>query len=762
MKRITKRLRRVLSICLIASLLCGTCTNSVYAVNIVSATDSDAIECLEVDSEGYTATGPASEIDFSGEDFPVPYIAVVDDAFIAICAVIFAACGIVVNGENLRNLASDFYNWLSYHSAEYATAWKAAVTAGTLGVGAAIKGVGSLINAAKAYCLTIKGYGTNTKTYALPAVGGVPQYYFPLPSDSWAENYEHVFSYRTPIDTYGKFTVYDYFLQAVPLFAVAEGSSSSLNLYCKSFRTNGSIYAYGLNSYYYATTECDNGMYKSTTVKRYSASLGNRAWYNRDTVMECLNLPIFSTYTALQYYLDTGSLMHSEDLLYNPTGLSVSVRPIVDAQTKTADVADDIEVVIPSVDDIVSALADVVDSDDIADRLARTVTDFAWAKVPDIVIPTDPVNPDNPGTDNADSLLPTVSLKGLISSLVAAFGFTSVVTLRSILDSILSSLSTLAGIDTIILYLGDIKTQISNWSIDNWDQLLRSALNDMHISVLDDLLTSVNTISRWNIDSWDITLKNILEKVNFKGLDDINAALASLGKWTFADWQETFNLSITEPLLTALSSLPGEISSKISDALKSLGLDGSTLTKLFSDALSGLEFDIDLDKVKEMLSSIGLGALAGYLSSLLDLVGVDGITGSLVNIIDLIKALPVAIATAIASVFPDYSSSSESSENINDDGFKNFLNLFMVAIFILVLLIILFINCLRFIVLVFNIPASTTILNADLLSGIEYLKSLQLPIFGMSLYSFLLACAYFLIFMSIITVLRKKIDKIHI
>lgn len=757
MKRITKRLRRILSTCLIVSLLCGTCTNSVYAVNIVSATDSDAIECLEVDSEGYTATGPASEIDFSGEDFPVPYIAVVDDAFIAICAVIFAACGIVVNGENLRNLASDFYNWLSYHSAEYATAWKAAVTAGTLGVGAAIKGVGSLINAAKAYCLTIKGYGTNTKTYALPAVGGVPQYYYPTPSisQSWGGQYKHLFSYRTVMDKSGNFTVYDYFFPYVPLFAV--GSGSSILLYTTSNRSDGTIFPYKIGNYHYAETDYRNGSYGNTALE-----FARSGYISRDQVMACLNIPIFSTETTLAYYLETGALMHPEDLIYNPTGLSVSVRPIVDAQAKTANVADDIEIVIPSIDDIVSALADVVDSDDIADRLARTVTDFAWAKVPDIVIPTDPVNPDNPGTDNADSLLPTVSLKGLISSLVAAFGFTSVVTLRSILDSILSSLSTLAGIDTIILYLGDIKTQISNWSIDNWDQLLRSALNDMHISVLDDLLTSVNTISRWNIDSWDITLKNILEKVNFKGLDDINAALASLGKWTFADWQETFNLSITEPLLTALSSLPDEISSKISDALKSLGLDGSALTKSFSDALSGLEFDIDLDKVKEMLSSIGLGALAGYLSSLLDLVGVDGITGSLVNIIDLIKALPVAIATAIASVFPDHSSSSESSENINDDGFKNFLNLFMVAIFILVLLIILFINCLRFIVLVFNIPASTTILNADLLSGIEYLKSLQLPIFGMSLYSFLLACAYFLIFMSIITVLRKKIDKIHI
>ena len=75
---------------------------------------------------------------------------------------------------------------------------------------------------------------------------------------------------------------------------------------------------------------------------------------------------------------------------------------------------------------------------------------------------------------------------------------------------------------------------------------------------------------------------------------------------------------------------------------------------------------------------------------------------------------------------------------------------------------ILFINCLRFIVLVFNIPASSVLIHEDMLRGIEYMKNLQLPVFGVSLYTLLLSCAYFVIFMTVIAAIRRKIDKMHI
>lgn len=421
-----KKWKRAMAVLLSCSLMGGqllTCYGADGTQSLESYIDEGNV--VEEDLAGYVATGPAVDIDYTGEHFPVPYIAVVDDAFVAICAVIFAACGIVVNGDNLRSLASDFYNWLSYHADQYATAWKAAVTAGTLGVGAAIKGIGSLINAAKAYCLTIKGYGTSAKTYALPAVGSAPQYYYPTPSmlKSWNDDSKYSFSYRTPIDKYGRFTISDYFFPHTPLFGV--GSGSSVSLYCISHNSNGIPFPYSIDRYHIASTEYFKGYGKTTFSTPTYGSIP------RDIFVDCLKLPIFSTETTLAYYLETGSLMHPEDILYNPTGLSISLRPIVDAQTKTADVSDDIEVVIPSIDDIVSALADVIDADDIADRLSRTITDFAWSIAPDIVIPTVVPIPsesvsasasESAGEDTSDPYLPWVPditgrLDGLLGGL---------------------------------------------------------------------------------------------------------------------------------------------------------------------------------------------------------------------------------------------------------------------------------------------------------------------------------------------------------
>ena len=88
----------------------------------------------------------------------------------------------------------------------------------------------------------------------------------------------------------------------------------------------------------------------------------------------------------------------------------------------------------------------------------------------------------------------------------------------------------------------------------------------------------------------------------------------------------------------------------------------------------------------------------------------------------------------------------------------------MIVLFIIIMLLILFINCLRFIVLVFNIPAFGGLLDENILRGINYLKEVNLPLLGdnLSLYNLLLSCAYFVIFLSVIAVIRKKIDKIHI
>ena len=148
-----------------------------------------------------------------------------------------------------------------------------------------------------------------------------------------------------------------------------------------------------------------------------------------------------------------------------------------------------------------------------------------------------------------------------------------------------------------------------------------------------------------------------------------------------------------------------------------------------------------------------------FLSNLLGL-GATTLPELFNNVVESIKAIPGEIGKIIPS--PPGNDNIDGEETNDDSGFKNFLNLFMLNLLIIVLLIILFMNCLRFIVLVFNIPASTALIPDDMLKGIEYMKTIQLPLFGVSLYTLLLSCAYFVIFMTIIMTIRRKIDKLHI
>lgn len=163
----------------------------------------------------------------------------------------------------------------------------------------------------------------------------------------------------------------------------------------------------------------------------------------------------------------------------------------------------------------------------------------------------------------------------------------------------------------------------------------------------------------------------------------------------------------------------------------------------------------------ELFSGIGtnIANMPLYLANLLGL-GTTTLPDLFNNVVESIKAIP----GEIGKIIPPSSGNDnvDDGESINDSGFKNFLNLFMLTLLIIVLLIILFMNCLRFIVLVFNIPASTALMPVDMLKGIEFMKNLQLPLFGVSLYSLLLSCAYFVIFMTIIMTIRRKIDKLHI
>lgn len=201
---------------------------------------------------------------------------------------------------------------------------------------------------------------------------------------------------------------------------------------------------------------------------------------------------------------------------------------------------------------------------------------------------------------------------------------------------------------------------------------------------------------------------------------------------------------ISSDFLTGISSLVGSLPNAIADLMP--GVLSTSLPNILQGVF-GLTNGFSLPSV---LSSIE-AALASF---------PDALIHPLKTIESAIDSLP----DRFKDIIDGNKTQNDNNETENDSGFTNFLNLFMIVLFIIVMLLILFINCLRFIVLVFNIPAFDGLLDENILRGINYLKEVNLPLLGdnLSLYNLLLSCAYFVIFLSVIVVIRKKIDKIHI
>ena len=308
--------------------------------------------------------------------------------------------------------------------------------------------------------------------------------------------------------------------------------------------------------------------------------------------------------------------------------------------------------------------------------------------------------------------------------------------LSGVLEYLKNILSILGVLNAWQNPLSLIDTLVSKLGLEN----IVSAINNIGDSVasalgLDDLFNSLELPTYFN------DLFDILNSWNFANMfsGQTNSLLAPLNNIEYGintfwnQYIENFNSIGFKDLLTNISRIIEDLPGKLV-----LGFASSEL-------FSGIGTNI-ANMPLYLANLLGLGT-----TTLLDLFN---------NVVESIEAIP----GEIGKIIPPSSGNDnvDDGENNNDSGFKNFLNLFMLTLLIIVLLIILFMNCLRFIVLVFNIPASTTLMHADMLKGIEFMKNLQLPLFGVSLYSLLLSCAYFVIFMTIIMTIRRKIDKLHI
>ncbi len=506
------------------------------------------------------------------------------------------------------------------------------------------------------------------------------------------------------------------------------------------------------------TLSSTTGYYQYTSHKSYDAgdSVTTSGGYYSG---RALPFPVLSysykDFTLFKEYVPTlypGLL----DLYYRAK--TASFKRFLDAETVTF--TGDVEATINSSANLLPTVTGVNYTAGVVPGVSGSVTipDSGTTTVPDTSTGTGgSTSGSGEGSGNYTNILTQIA--GNIAAIVG-----SVALLQNILTTLNDLPGTLAqkiatAIDNSILagIVRSIKEaieSIQDWDIESWlidcaneiSDTIDSAVSRI-INRLSDFPTAdalagiiINALSGSALTTAVTSIKSMLEKGNLISFgqsytDALTNVLNSLGVGTLSNLLQTISTNVQTGF--------GEVVGKV-----------GTLEDVLSGLSSGITLEDLTNALENLLNVLGVGSLAGILSGILEVVSGMSIAG----VIDAIRALPAAIATAIANAI----AADDSEENENDSGFGNFLNLFMITLLIIILLIILFINCLRFIILVFNIPASSTLIHEDMLKGIEFMQNLQIPVFNISLYSLLLACAYFVIFMTVIAAIRRKIDKLHV
>ena len=105
----------------------------------------------------------------------------------------------------------------------------------------------------------------------------------------------------------------------------------------------------------------------------------------------------------------------------------------------------------------------------------------------------------------------------------------------------------------------------------------------------------------------------------------------------------------------------------------------------------------------------------------------------------------------------------EDGENKNNSlDITNIFNGVILLLLIVFVLLRIFLHCMIFIINVFRIPARPAFLPDEMVMGLEYLNTLEIPGMGLSVYAFMMGLIYILIMFYAIGVLRKSVDRIKL
>lgn len=200
------------------------------------------------------------------------------------------------------------------------------------------------------------------------------------------------------------------------------------------------------------------------------------------------------------------------------------------------------------------------------------------------------------------------------------------------------------------------------------------------------------------------------------------------------------------------------------DAFFSKGITAEDVADL-ADDLAAVDEAVGTDLAIQALTD----AVAGITVTLPDAIvdGKNDVVEAVDGLGDIILTLPKAIwnefADTMEGIQTKVNAKPWEGENTKDSNdILIILDALLLLILIIVALLKIFIHCLAFIINIFAIPASTAFLPDDMILGLNYIKTLEIPGLGMSVYDFMMGLVYILIVFFAIRVLRSSVDRIRV
>lgn len=218
-------------------------------------------------------------------------------------------------------------------------------------------------------------------------------------------------------------------------------------------------------------------------------------------------------------------------------------------------------------------------------------------------------------------------------------------------------------------------------------------------------------------------------------------------------------------ILAAIKAIASGIWDFFSDPMDAIT---AGLTNLYNGVLRIIEiFPEQVQLVLGNIASLPDALLQVFADPLGAIQSLLGLLPSWANLQAYLDKILQALLDPVSVVLPsDPGGTDPGGDGSGGDGSKfNLSSLFnglIYLILILILLLKIFIHCLQFIINIFKIEPTQGFLPDDMVTGLNFLKQLQIEGIGLSVYDFMMGLVYILMFFGVVKLLRGYVYKIRI